>query len=198
MPDMLKVFNGSHLRVWVIFVCWIASFSVASGLANTAQSMDQWAMYEDKTHGFSFRYPSDLHIVTLEPDPFHIEGLVAAIELHTNSKPELDVLRIMVVDPTRFRKGMAYPMDLNKLRPICQNYKEFKIGGRTAANCVTCGRAACHWYVYVPGRMEFKIFSMEGDISEQREPKNGAYPLLSIIRSFTFGIIPDSNQSKKQ
>ncbi len=157
----------------------------------------QWAKYTDRLLGFSFRYPENLKIESRRVEDFHIVGLVACLDLQERSEPHRDVLRIMATD-TKLFNGMGRPMTLAGLRQTCENYKEFRIGGRLAVNCVTCGRANCQWAVDIPGRIEFRIFSGLTGVPNRREPMDWVYPEVSIIRSFQF-FQPDlPNTTKKR
>jgi hypothetical protein len=155
-----------------------------------------WVKYTDQIHGFSFSYPESLKIEPRRVDDFGIVGLVACLDLLERSEPHRDGLRIMATDTTLFI-GMGRPMTLAGLRQTCENYKEFRIGGRLAVNCVTCGRANCQWAVDIPGRIEFRIFSILTGVPNRREPMDWVYPEVSIIRSFQFFQPDQPNTAKK-
>jgi len=113
-----------------------------------------------------------------------MEGLVQALQLVRKDDSGI-VVRIMVKEPGD--NPRAFKEDFAFLRNVCKTYSEFPLSDRTAVNCVTCGRGACHWRINIPGRREFTIFTMLADESEQSGPEDGAFPILSIIRSFQIG-----------
>ena len=67
-----------------------------------------------------------------------------------------------------------------------KGYRETKVGGRVAAQAVTCGRAACSWRIHVPGSGDVSIFTFDPDESGKTGPDNARYPLPAIIDSIKF------------
>ncbi|HUY18486.1 MAG TPA: hypothetical protein VMV15_04600 [Candidatus Binataceae bacterium] len=67
--------------------------------------------------------------------------------------------------------------------------KTIDLDGHEALESVACGRAACHWRVSFlqPGRCD--VFSLLGGADANdagRPPRDGTFPLLSIIKTVHF------------
>jgi hypothetical protein len=168
-----------------LFAAMVVGFWVTYGARGSVAlafyepiSQSEWTVYRHPI-GVSFRHPRYLRPVSVDVNVFHIEGLVAAIDLVTEDSRV--VLRFMVSEPGD--NPLAVNFDRAFLRKVCKTYRSLKIGKADAVNCVTCGRGACHWAVHVLGRRQVQIFTSLADESDQPGPRDGTFPLLSIIRS---------------
>jgi hypothetical protein len=89
--------------------------------------------------------------------------------------------RVMVTVPTGSLTQAKE--DVESLRKLCKSYREFRIDGRLAIDCVTCGSAACSGEVHVPGNPTFVMLSFTHD-----GPRPGAvdkpFEARDIIDSF--------------
>lgn len=111
-----------------------------------------------------------------------MEGMLEGIDIKDKSGEV--ALRILVVQTAGNR--MVAVHDRPFLRKVCKNYEEFRVGGRSAVNCVTCGSAACSWTVYVLGKTEFTMLSLHNDSREGVRPEDRKFPLRKIIDSFSW------------
>jgi hypothetical protein len=155
-------------------------FGIVGAGAGQQPSRDGWLTYVDPYERFSFRYPSNLTVKSEDPEKLHIEGLVAVVNLV--SRPESPVvLRLLATEPAGNRMAVSY--DRAFLRKVCKSYEEIRIGPLSAVNCVTCGRAACSWTTHVLGRRQFSFLTGLPDEADSTGPRDGAFPLLSIVQS---------------
>lgn len=151
-----------------------------------AQDSDHstWLTYKNDVHGFSFSYPRTIAVATRPVEFFHIAGLVDCIELVDWKNTNKIILRILISEPST--NPGAVVKDAAYLKKVCKKYKEMAIGGRTAINCITCGRGACDWEIVIPGAKQFEIFTLLTKEREAQEPKDNKYPLRSIIESINW------------
>jgi hypothetical protein len=167
------------LRIGLIVVAFVGS-SVRDRRSPPTQAGGAWPTYRHPALGFSFRHPPDLGVLPLDPTSFHIEGLVAAVDLVTRGDARV-VLRFMVSEP--IGNPLAVNYDRDYLRRVCSTYTEMAIGQLVAVNCVTCGSAACSWQTHILGRRQFRIMSFLDDEEAKAGPSNGTFPILTIIQS---------------
>ena len=121
-----------------------------------------------------------LKVEARDPSSFHIEGLVAAVDL-VNEPGSRPVLRFLVSEPAGNPLAVSY--DESFLRKVCKSYAAMNIGERNAVSCVTCGRGACHWAVHVLGPRQVQMMSLLPGEEGKNAPTDGRFPLLTIIRS---------------
>lgn len=162
---------------------FVVALTVGSGIAEAQQALKHqasWRLYKHPTLGFCFRHPQNLKPVARDVESFHIEGLVAVIDLMSGGNSPT-VLRFMASEPAG--NPLAVNYDRAFLRKVCKTYSTMKIGDAEAVNCVSCGRAACHWTVHTLGRRQMKIFTLRPNDAEKAGPQNGTFPLLAIIKS---------------
>jgi len=162
---------------------------------STSAAESDWAVYENRGVGLTFRYPRGLR--TREaPDSIRVGlGARAVIELvgKTELEPDAIVLRF-IIDPF---KGSQFGSDstpteddLAHERAGCKSFSYLTIDGHRALNCVTCGRAACSWTVMLAKPVRCNILSFTdrdafGDRTAMR-PHDNRFPILSILRSIRF------------
>ena len=164
------------LFIVLLYSGWLTSPPLPAGAPAAASD---WKMYSNDNKGLSFRYPPYLHVIERSLEDFRMEGLVLVLDVTSPKHPGSAGLRFLVTDHSR--SSMTWRQDFSSLRKICKSYFELRLGGRRAANCVTCGRGACAWKIVIPGEMELTIHGPGRD-----QPQNGTYPLLSIIRTVSF------------
>jgi len=163
----------------------VAATSIASGKRATPA---EWKTYANAQFSYSFRYPADLKPARSPISKSGIVGLVDAVDLKSRSGQI--VLRVLVVQANG--NPMAAPSDPAFLRKVCKKYEEFRIDGRLAINCVSCGSAACNWGVSVPGATEFHILSLLTGYQPALRPTDGRYPIRSIIETFRWNALRQS------
>ena len=149
--------------------------------AAASQTDRVWNTYRDATLGFSFEFPADLSLERKDVEAFNIEGLVGVIDVVAKSR-SLIVLRVFTFEGSN---PMTPRYDRATLRKVCKNFKDIKLrDGAGAINCVTCGRGACSWSVYVLGERWFELISFGSYSGSTPEPRDGRFPLLTMVRSF--------------
>jgi hypothetical protein len=63
-----------------------------------------------------------------------------------------------------------------------KGYREMRVGGRLAANSISCGRGACQWAVRVSGTSEVSILTLDPDESAKTGPdEKGRLAMESFI-----------------
>lgn len=139
-----------------------------------------WKTFEDRTVGVSFRYPRALRVESRDVHQFNIEGLVAAIDLISESEGET-ILRFMITDPRGNRMAVDYTPEF--LHRVCKTYRRMRVDSRDAANCVTCGSGGCEWTVHVFGYPQVEVFTGVADERYKPAPDDATFPLLTIIKS---------------
>lgn len=158
---------------------WITTSCLTHAEAPAGET--SWTTFRNSTLGYSFRYPSDLEVNRPPVANFGIEGLVDVVDLRS-VRGRQNVFRVLVVEARGNPRVTVY--DPPFLRKVCKTHEEFRIDGRLAINCVTCGRASCAWTVYVPGSREFHMLSGLTSEREEPRPRDGQFPIRSIIDSF--------------
>ena len=146
--------NRIHLLALVV-LCVLA-LTPAGPSAENIVPKKAWATFSNPALGYSFRYPKSLHVVRRLLNSFNIEGLAEVIDLESSAGTETP-FRVLVTVPTGSLTQAKE--DVESLRKVCKSYREFRIDGRPAIDCVTCGSAACSWEVHVPGNPTFVMLS---------------------------------------
>ncbi len=152
-------------------------------------------------NGFSFRYPSNLHIIESPVEPWHIEGLVRAVQVVTEPTSAesrgFPVLHMLLVKCG----GNAYCPDAERLRMSCDQFKVLPFGNTKAFQCVEYGSAACHWSARVLlNGMVLRVMTPATDHGAQNIASNtraecadrlvpamSAFPIDGMFPSFRFG-----------
>jgi hypothetical protein len=179
----------------------LAIFSFAVEARGQGASVPQtWQLYRDEVNGFSFRYPSSLHVVESPVEPMHIDGLVRAVEVVTDpnsaERRGFPVLHMLLVKCG----GFAYCPDSERLRTSCDRFKVLPFGNTKAFQCVEYGSAACHWSARVLlNGMMLRVMTPATDHAAQERasrtrdacadrlvPAMSAYPIEGMFASFRF------------
>jgi hypothetical protein len=187
--------SGLRAQVVVSLLLAVSSFAVeARGQA--ARVPETWRLYRDDVNGFSFRYPSSLHVVESPVEPMHIDGLLLAVEVVTDPNSAdsrgSPVLHMLLVKCG----GNAYCPDATRLR-TCDRFKVLPFGNTSAIQCVFYGSAACHWSATVLlNGMELKVRApaTEGaaqsvnraECADRLVPAMTAFPIKAMFASFRF------------
>jgi hypothetical protein len=149
-----------------------------------------WRTYSSTELGFSLRYPTDL----FEPDVWALDNgdpdrLTFVDFLARALDPEHGHTKALRIAVRQHAPNSALPPPGFYRR--FRDFKELSIGGRTAAQHVSCGRAACQWSIeVVVGSREFSIFTMDPDETAKSGPDNERYPLVPMIESIAFEPTP--------
>jgi hypothetical protein len=178
-------------RNWLIAAAICSSFVQPS----TSAAEPDWAVYENRTVGLTFRYPRGLR--TREaPDYIRAGvGARAVIELvgKTELEPDAIVLRFIIdpfKDPQFGSDSIPTEDYLAHERTGCNSFSYLTIDGHRALNCVTCGRAACSWTLMLEKPVRCNILSFTdretfGNRTAMR-PHDSRFPILSILRTIRF------------
>lgn len=167
---------------WNDFVGALMLLIACAGNAATTDAINigQWRTFTNEALDYSFRYPPDLRLKHRPVTDFGIEGLVEAVDLVWGPE-SIVVLRVLVVEANGNPRVTVF--DSPMLQNVCRTYEEFFVGGRLAVNCVSCGRGACGWTVYVPGSHEFRMLTLTSARERQR-PEDGRFPIRTILSTF--------------
>ena len=176
------------LLIVLVYSVWLAGPSVPATAMmplSAPAAEPNWKSYSNDSKGLSFQYPPYLQMTERSLEDFHVNELVLVLDVMSPKHPGSPVLRLLVKDYRR-NPLRATPQGFSSLRKICKSYFELRLGGRRAADCMTCGRGACQWQIVIPGEMELTIISLlsQGGMGDQ--PRDSTYPLLSIIRTVRF------------
>lgn len=150
-----------------------------------AAPVDLPQVYSNPELGFTIRYPETLRPIARDPKQFNAVdmGWELVLDFATSGQESTIPLRLIA----KRQKSPTYPStDLNALRAGCRSYRETTVGGRLAGVCVSCGRGACSWTLYIPGSPEFSIVSLDQATRSTSEPEDGVYPVRSMIESMRF------------
>jgi hypothetical protein len=171
-----------------------ASASILA-VADTANSTD-WIAYHNTATGLSFRYPAYLRIHERDPRSF---GLPEAEEItdlvgDTKVNPGTIVLRFIVnrgetTPETAAAKSRSIREAASSDPDSRESVTFMELDGHEAPVSVGCGRGACHWSVNILQPRECKILSMLAGADADEAvppPRDGIFPLLSIIESVHF------------
>ena len=162
---------------------WFAALAVLGTLMQVpSQSLPN--EYRNDKEKFTIRYPDGIRPRERDAKDFGAldMGWETVVDFVSSEPNAHTVLRVIAVRP----KLPTYrPLNFDRLRSS-KHFREMNVGGRKAATCVTCGRAACSWTVHVTGLPELRIVSQDREASAAREPQDGAYPLKSMIDSIRF------------
>ena len=114
----------------------------------------QWSRFRDEAHRVSFAYPPGLHpIISPAEELRGVGGWVSRVLLvaddpgGTEKLPVLDVSVFVCDDPALDPRVPC--VDEKSYRKVCDRFEKFPLGDATAIQCVTYGRAACHWSAVV-------------------------------------------------
>jgi hypothetical protein len=179
--------------------CALSGMSVEAG-GQGASAPQTWKLYRDDANGFSFRYPSSLHVIEGTVEPMHIDGLVRMVEVVTDPTSAesrgFPVLHMLLVKCG----GNAYCPDTERLRMSCDRFKVLPFGNTTAFQCIDYGSAACHWSARVLlNGMILTVMTPATDHAAQSVgshtraecadrlvPAMSAFPIKAMFASFRF------------
>jgi hypothetical protein len=121
--------------------------------AHARQVDAEWPRFQDDAHRVSFAYPPDLHSVVDATPDLGLPSMVKRLSLVSND-PRGDgwwpVLRVAVFICDTPRLNPRVPCrDRSSYRKVCDRFETFRLGDSVAVQCVTYGRAACHWSAIV-------------------------------------------------
>jgi hypothetical protein len=164
--------------------------------AATAQAHSDWTTYRNPTLGFGLRYPAAMLELKLKMHPLGEESELVAIlfliargvDPQRTYLGHVTALQVAVRQAGRKGNVMYPPTAIDFYRRVARegSFRDLKVGGRTAGKYISCGRAACHWGVVVPGSRELMISSDDPDEDSKDGPDDTRYPLQSIIDSVVF------------
>lgn len=174
----------------------IASFltlvmALNAGTGGPHVSTRGWVLYQNAATGISFRYPRSLRIHERRLQEFGLPDAELIVDLlgDTEMNPGTIVLRFIV------NRGLSTPQSVAErvrvIRRGCQSTTTMLLDGHQALVCVySSGRAAgLRWNVAVLYPRECTILSLlSGADSYEASPppRDGAFPLLSIIKTLHF------------
>jgi hypothetical protein len=119
-----------------------------------------------------------------------VEFVTREIDPQRRYLGQITVLRL-AVQQYHANSALPPPINYRDFQDVYHDLVERSVGGRTAAQFVTCGRAACHWQIaLVVGLRGFRIFTMDPDEDAKSGPDNTRYPLVPMIESITFEPTP--------
>jgi len=163
--------------------------ALAAGAAGDHVSTQNWILYHNVAAGISFRYPPSLRIHERDVKEFGLPDAELIVDLvgDTSINPRTVVLRFIVSRGVATRQTAAERSRIN--RKGCQSTTTMLLDGHQALVCVYSGRAAIHWEVEVLYPRECTILTLlAGADSDAASPPphDGAFPLLSIIKTLHF------------
>ena len=166
---------------------------VALAIADPANTSD-WIGYHNPLTGLSFRYPAYLRIRERDPRSFGLPNAEEITDLVTDKN--VSVLRFIVnrgetTPETAAAKSRSIREAALSDPDLRESVTFMELDGHEAPVTVSCGRAACHWFVHILQPRECTILSLltGADADEsQASPRDDSFPLLSIINSVHFEV----------
>jgi hypothetical protein len=135
-----------------MLVCLIL-LSLLSFHTQTRQADAEWPPFRDGAHRVSFAYPPDLRPVNVPVENLHIGGLVKKVSVVSNNPRSVGSLPMLTVQVFTCDDPLVNPRvpcrDESSYRKWCNRFETFPVGDSVAIQCVTYGRAACHWSAIV-------------------------------------------------
>lgn len=126
---------------------------LASFHTHAHQMKAEWSRFRDDAHRVSFTYPPELRPVNVPAESLHIGGLVKAVSVVSNNPRAVGSLPVLTVHVFRCDDPRLNPRvpcrDESSYRTWCDRFETFPVGDSVAIQCVTYGRAACHWSAIV-------------------------------------------------
>ncbi len=155
----------------------------------------QWQEYRNAATGLSFKYPPTMRVLERSARAFGLSPDLVIIDLVGDTPANRSVaLRFEcsagTVTPEQATGDIQRAFDQHASDPDPRDsLKAIDLDGHEALESVACGRAACHWRVSFlqPGRCD--VFSLLGGADANdaaRPPRDGRFPLLSILKTVHF------------